>query len=551
MSLASGGCELDTEADVSLGAYEEPLWSGTQPSIDYDGCSPSQEQNLNGALLVLRGLIHPSYRGNEYLACLKDAVTNTAWDRGRTPEQIYRFSNAPGELEIGCQDLDPPKWGQANIDDGGQEIELDNRQVDRIRVNGALDTWQELGMAGVIVHELLHVAAGGGQNHPKTTGTRDYDTTVNRIAQDCAVGRSARTSRSAIGGKVDLAWVGGGRPFNVSSADLVSSVSCADHQAVMGLTVSQDLTTVYSVGIRCAAPTATAWSASTISERTGLGSQGGTVARLSCRSDSMATALSVRFRGDGAQARLEQLGGTCVPVSQIRSPAAFSTVTFLGPWGGTTGEAAHRACPAGRVLVGVRGHLRGTARQVQALQPICRPIAEVGRRERQAVAAGTAVGGSGGAPSVMRCPGNSIAVGMIGGAGRVVDRLGLVCADHDINNPNRLGTAYSISDVVGGQTEASFERWCNHPDLPETAVVGLELRAGSVIDRVQPVCAVPSAWRAGSRDTFLGLPAGGDGGGRFVRMCPQGRFVVGLNARSGASVDRLQVLCSDQSSPKL
>ncbi len=551
LASLQGGCvEDETEDESPFGSYEQPIWAGIEIDAATTGCTAKQRDNLVGALYRLRDQVHPTFGGNAYLTCLKDAITNTAWDLGRTPEQMYKFSNVPGKLTISCEDLDPPAWGQAEHGDGDQYIKMDRRQIDMIRnADGTLNAWQELNVGAVILHELFHVSAGGGADHSVTTGTRDYNTTINNIVQSCVVNRTSAAMRSTIRGKVELAWAGGGRPHNVPSADLVSSATCDDRQAAMGLTVTRDSGTVYRVALQCATPLASGWSSSSIAG-TGVGGAGGTEATQSCRSDSMLAGLSLRFRGDYNQAQLEQVGGTCMPVAQIRSPGPFSSVSFLGPWGGTTGEVAQRGCPAGSVVVGVRGHLRGSARRVQALQPICRPIAEVGRRERQMVATGTPVGGGGGSPSLLRCPGNSIATGLTGDAGSVVRRLGLVCVDHDIDNRDSLGTNYTISEIVGGQTDGSFERYCSSPDV-RTALVGFAFRSGTRIDRITPVCAIPSQWRAGVTTTFDDAPVGGSGGGVSRRICPQGRFVVGLKARSGSDIDQLQVLCSDQSSPRL
>lgn len=167
------------------------------------------------------------------------------------------------------------------------------------------------------------------------------------------------------------------------------------------------------------------------------------------------------------------------------------------------------------------------------------------------VVSGAAVGGTGGSPSVMRCPGNGIAVGLTGGAGGYVDRLALVCANQDIDAPDRLATTFSLSEMVGGQTAGSFERSCEHPDLRETAIVGFDFRAGTRVDQIRPICAVPAAWRAGNASTFQGPAIGGNSGAAYRRLCPQGSFVVGFNARSGAAIDRLQVLCSSQASPRI
>lgn len=67
---------------------------------------------------------------------------------------------------------------------------------------------------------------------------------------------------------------------------------------------------------------------------------------------------------------------------------------------------------------------------------------------------------------------------------------------------------------------------------------GLQGQSGVYIDRVGLVCFL--AERAWDSPTY-----GGNGGGRFVQLCPGGSRAIGIFGRSGSYVDQLGLLCSD------
>ena len=95
-------------------------------------------------------------------------------------------------------------------------------------------------------------------------------------------------------------------------------------------------------------------------------------------------------------------------------------------------------------------------------------------------------------------------------------------------------------DTIGGSGGNDYSLRCNGDE----ALVGIFGRAGGGIDAVGPVC-------IGTNQLYqwLGQPirrgsAGGNGGGDFERLCPNGSFVSGFTGRSGRLVDQIQLTCA-------
>jgi len=119
------------------------------------------------------------------------------------------------------------------------------------------------------------------------------------------------------------------------------------------------------------------------------------------------------------------------------------------------------------------------------------------------------VGGSGGSPRSLVCSEGSIATGLFGRSGTLIDNIGIRCSDGKTLGPTdgRGGSPFEINSTSG------FDM--------------VEVRAGSLIDSVAA---------AGQR-------AGGSGGTKHDLACDGGK-VMGLNVRSGDLVDNIQVVCA-------
>jgi hypothetical protein len=90
-----------------------------------------------------------------------------------------------------------------------------------------------------------------------------------------------------------------------------------------------------------------------------------------------------------------------------------------------------------------------------------------------------AFGGTGGSDSGWQfCPGGFGAVGLQGGSGELVDRLGMICGL--ISNP----TQQTTTSIFGGTGGSSFFDTCSAAGF----LSGVAGRAGKFVDRVQGLC---------------------------------------------------------------
>jgi len=96
----------------------------------------------------------------------------------------------------------------------------------------------------------------------------------------------------------------------------------------------------------------------------------------------------------------------------------------------------------------------------------------------------------------------------------------------------------------GGSSGSQYNLSCSDGEV----LVGVNARAGNVVDRVQGVCTrvtSTGAWTGSLR--FTGS-AGGSGGSTRNRRCPSGYALSGFSGRSGSLIDRLVLECTRLSS---
>ncbi|MDB4931248.1 MAG: hypothetical protein JWM10_3732, partial [Myxococcaceae bacterium] len=141
------------------------------------------------------------------------------------------------------------------------------------------------------------------------------------------------------------------------------------------------------------------------------------------------------------------------------------------------------------------------------------------------------------------CPAGQLLVGLTTWSQTYVSGLAPWCAR--LNADGTLGTAVR-GDRQGGQCcFGSADDLCP----ANQAVVRIVINAGSVVDRVQAVCAPLPGWLARGE---IGASLGGRGGGGGTRTqddCPPGYMGSGLNLRSGdyqfvERVRNLRLRCS-------
>ncbi len=146
------------------------------------------------------------------------------------------------------------------------------------------------------------------------------------------------------------------------------------------------------------------------------------------------------------------------------------------------------------------------------------------------------VGGTGGSHlGLLGCPEGSVLAGLRGspkGAGGLVDQLGISCR-WPFKPPQAFGDMRGIDNeglaVAQAACPAPFE------------LIGLDGRAGTLIDRARVLCGLPEATFAAT-DTVGG--AGGDN--PFALGCPPGTAAFGFRGRVDAQdVTQLKLVCVD------
>jgi hypothetical protein len=104
---------------------------------------------------------------------------------------------------------------------------------------------------------------------------------------------------------------------------------------------------------------------------------------------------------------------------------------------------------------------------------------------------------------------------------------------------------YSQTDPIGGSGGNAYQLACNDGE----ALVGIYGGAGGAIDRVGPVCVTTTPdYQSWTGSPVRRGSAGGGGGSGFERICPTGSYVVGFGGRSGAQVDRIELACAQPAS---
>lgn len=123
-------------------------------------------------------------------------------------------------------------------------------------------------------------------------------------------------------------------------------------------------------------------------------------------------------------------------------------------------------------------------------------------------------GGGGGEPHDLFCPEGSFVKEFYGGSGAVIDRIGIKCSDG-----SDLGTK-------GGGGGGPFSV------ISDVGFNKLHVKSGSLVDNIKFF----------ANDQEKGAYGGGGGGGPNDLNCPDGK-IMGLKLRTGGLVDRIQVIC--------
>jgi hypothetical protein len=167
------------------------------------------------------------------------------------------------------------------------------------------------------------------------------------------------------------------------------------------------------------------------------------------------------------------------------------------------------------------------------------------RRSDMSVETQTAhVGGGGGHPFSLRCPGAQFGFGMKGTADSMVNSVELRCMN--FSGTSALGTAVSALDettAVGaaGQTSGDgFAEYCKGTEV----MTGVWGKADVFINKVGPRCSNYADVKNGVTTLPRELPlAGGNAGTYFTRDCPKGMAVKRLRGRAALRIDQLSLEC--------
>jgi hypothetical protein len=158
----------------------------------------------------------------------------------------------------------------------------------------------------------------------------------------------------------------------------------------------------------------------------------------------------------------------------------------------------------------------------------------------EAASVGVCGGGGGSQSKTLSCPSGQYIVGLSVRAGYFIDRIGVRCAS--IASTGKRGTlgAFQFAGGTGGSESDSATCRANG------AVIGLDIRAGSYIDKV-------FAGRCRSRQAqggFVGNPhsivfrdIGGFRGNECVLICSGGEAIHRIIVRYGSWLDSIEAFC--------
>jgi hypothetical protein len=137
----------------------------------------------------------------------------------------------------------------------------------------------------------------------------------------------------------------------------------------------------------------------------------------------------------GGVVGVNSLQATCGVLEVIGAPSFQLTTrpsATLGPFGAVRPTPHDGTCPANQAFVGFEG---ASGSWLNSLYVYCAPLTVTQSGSSYTVTVGaparlpTRFGSDGGVPFAARfCPAGQLAVGILGGAGSAIDRLGLLCA---------------------------------------------------------------------------------------------------------------------------
>jgi hypothetical protein len=159
-------------------------------------------------------------------------------------------------------------------------------------------------------------------------------------------------------------------------------------------------------------------------------------------------------------------------------------------------------------------------------------------------------GGTGGTATTDLCPQNEVLIGYRGTLGMngrdlVVNGVEGQCGRLAVAGIGPYALTTNAGDRLprrGSDATMTFTALC----AANQVVVGLQGRAGTVLDQLQLQCAPLSTTTLDSLSigaTTLLPPAGGTGGSAFQATCPAGQVARGQDTNSGNVIDAFALVC--------
>lgn len=465
--------------------------------INFSGCTSEEEDKVR---LAMEHVVSNLFVDSAFPRCLRNTILSQT--NGDSPEAMLERLREPMPTRIECKDVvcgNPEASGCAPVEISTESISLQKANV----MNATVES-----IAGTIIHELAH---NKGWNHPPSGAFADFNFRVpNQMGRCMSSGFSRNLQRNLASGETTLAGAGGGggEPFERTCPGAGFAVG--------GVTqVSGSLT---QFALLCQ-----------IGMSGAIGSTDDSSVRTSksCRPEE----LVVGAWGT-ADRLVNQLGLLCAPRDQIEAKN-IAWIRSIGLGGAPEGLPFERLCPAGMAVKAIQGQ---AGQRIDQLQLVCESLDSRRRETRQQLAfSGTRTGNAGGGT----CLGNGLLIGLFGGAGGEVDKLGGVCRT-TTSGPFGVPTigpddSAHIVDGVGGDGGTRFGDNCPAGH----ALVGVQIRSAERVNQIAGICAEPSEWSSltptPSRNMTPTRGASTSGTSRTLE-CERGSYMVGFEVWSRQTV---------------
>ncbi len=473
-------------AQPNLGTRTQALTG----DVSFSGCISEERRKIGRAI---EHVVSNLFVDSAFPRCLVNTVLSQTL--GNSPEAILERLREPLPTRIECKAQvcgAPEPAGCAPVGISTESISLQKANVRNATVES---------LAGTIIHEVAH---NKGWNHPPNGQFKDFNFRVpNQVGRCMSFGFSrGRLQRNLAPGETTLAAAGGGggEPFERA---------CPGAGFAIG-GVTQVSGSLRQFALQCQTG---------MSSTVGSSDDSSTRTSRSCRPEE----LVVGAWGT-ADRLVNQLGLLCALRDQIEAKN-IAWLRSIGLGGAPVGLPFERLCPPGMAVKGIQGQ---AGARIDQLKLVCESLDSGRRKTRQQLAfSGTRTGNAGGGT----CLGNGLLIGLFGGAGGEVDKLGGVCrtTTAGLLGVPKIGPDDSVHivDGVGGDGGTRFGDNCP----AGSALVGVRVRSAERLNQIAGICAKPSEWSSpGSTPTRSMTPTRGASTTGTLRTleCPRKSYLVGL-----------------------